>query len=88
MKIQYCSDLHLEFHANSYYLKNNPIKPLGDVLILAGDIIYLEEPFLKHEFFDFCSANFKTTYIICGNHEFYNGNELSLYKKPIYKRFT
>lgn len=80
--IQYCSDLHLEFLANSDYLKNNPIKPLGDILILAGDIIYLEERFFKHEFFDFCSANFETTYMICGNHEFYNGGDVSLCQPP------
>ncbi|MCF6333327.1 MAG: metallophosphoesterase [Draconibacterium sp.] len=83
MKIQYCSDLHLEFSANYSFLKRKPIKPLGDILILAGDIIYLEERFFIHDFFDYCSANFDATYMICGNHEFYNGSDVSLYQKPI-----
>jgi hypothetical protein len=41
MKIQYCSDLHLEFSINRNYILQNPIKPVGDVLILGGDVTLL-----------------------------------------------
>ena len=38
MKIQYTSDLHLEFEENTDYLIWNPLKVTGDILILASDI--------------------------------------------------
>ena len=39
MKLQYCSDLHLEFPDNKEYILDNPIEPTSDILILAGDIV-------------------------------------------------
>ncbi len=73
MKVQYASDLHLEFDENLDYIKNNPIKPVGDILILAGDIIpfsYMEHKKYK-DFFKYISDNFQSTYWIPGNHEYY-----------------
>nr|WP_319398995.1 metallophosphoesterase [uncultured Carboxylicivirga sp.] len=85
MKVQYCSDLHLEFAQNSLFLHKNPIKPVGDILILAGDITYWGKKHFTHWFFDYVSDHFKKVYYIPGNHEFYTGKDLRILDKPVYE---
>lgn len=74
MKIQYASDLHLEFSCNRDFLKANPIKPIGDILVLAGDIITFNKLKANLNFFKYVSDNFKTVYYIAGNHEWYESD--------------
>lgn len=71
MKIQYCSDLHLEFPKNESFLNYHPLKVEGDILILAGDILLFKDIDEHRFFFKFLSENFKYTYWIPGNHEYY-----------------
>ena len=60
VKIQYASDLHLEFMENTLYLETHPLQPVADILVLAGDTGYLgDEGFVKHPFWDWASENFK-----------------------------
>lgn len=72
MTIQYASDLHLEFPENEFYLKNNPLKPGADILLLGGDILQLRSMMKQDWFFDYVSESFGTTYWIAGNHEYYH----------------
>ena len=71
MKIQYCSDLHLEFSDNNDFLHNNPLIPEGEILLLAGDLV----PFSLLEefsyFIDLISDAFEKIYWVPGNHEYY-----------------
>jgi len=71
MKIQYCSDLHLEFEHNRKFLLSNPLIVSGEILVLAGDIIPLHDEFLNDPFFSYISENYKQVFWVPGNHEFY-----------------
>lgn len=72
MKIQFASDLHLEFADNWRYLKENPLQVTGDILVLAGDIGYLgDDNYTKHPFWNWASENYKQVVACMGNHEFY-----------------
>ena len=72
MKIQYCSDLHLEFPENKNFMEENPIIAEGEVLILAGDIIPFSRINKANEFFDYLSGSFEKVWWIPGNHEYYH----------------
>ena len=81
MKIQYASDLHLEFEENTDYLISNPLKVTGDILILAGDIhVFGSEGFMENPFWDWASKNYKQVIIAYGNHEYYKECDLSTMK--------
>lgn len=72
MRIQYASDIHLEFGMNSRYMQVYGLRPKGDILLLAGDVSYLENRRLEmNPFFDRCSKQYEETIIVPGNHEYY-----------------
>ena len=78
MRIQYTSDLHLEFADNWRYLREQPLKVSGEILVLAGDIGYLgDQNYQNHPFWDWASENFLQVLVVLGNHEFYKYYDLS-----------
>ncbi len=74
MTVQYASDLHLEFPENRVFLKNKPLLPAGEVLLLAGDVMPFGEIEKKSAFWDAVSRDFKTVYWLPGNHEYYGSD--------------
>ena len=78
MRIQYASDLHLEFGANSAYLRKNPLIQIGEILVLAGDIAHIgDESNIKHPFWDWASNNFNRVIVVPGNHELYKSFDIN-----------
>lgn len=73
MKLQFCSDLHLEYAQNRAWLKDNPVLPEGDILVLAGDIYHLDKNYAELDFIKWAGDHFESVYVVPGNHEYYNG---------------
>jgi len=85
MKIQYCSDLHLEFPENQKFLRRNPLDAVGDILVLAGDIVAFHDPRKGREFIDFACDHYSAVYWVPGNHEYY-GFDITGKPNPIYEK--
>ena len=68
MRIQYASDLHLEFRGGPF---SALLKPVAPILVLAGDVGRPDKPEYRN-FLNYCSRNWEHTVLIAGNHEFYN----------------
>ena len=91
MKLRYFSDLHLEFikpQNMARFLKQIPIG-LDEICILAGDI---GNPYNTnyYKFINFININFKKSFIITGNHEYYNKkqmNDTDIYLEKYFEKY-
>jgi predicted phosphohydrolase len=83
MKLQFCSDLHLEFSENRKWLKANPLIPQGEVLLIAGDTYYLNRSYHKLDFIKWVADEFEQVILIPGNHEYYEGFDVSTALGPV-----
>ena len=86
MKVQYFSDIHLEFY------KTNPFSfsVEAPILCLAGDIGNpLESPDIYQEFFSSISPLYEKIFVIAGNHEFYTKKpDVIKYLKNFFEKFS
>lgn len=72
MRIQFASDIHLEFRENREFIRSGVFRVAGDILILAGDVYYLDENLLRQcDLLKWASDNYEQTLLIPGNHEYY-----------------
>lgn len=85
IKVQYCSDLHLEFKENLRYIKENPLIPVAEILILAGDILPFALHNTQNNFIDFVADNYEKVFWIPGNHEYYHF-DLRNVSNPLYEK--
>jgi hypothetical protein len=69
LRIQFASDLHLEFLGSVPF--PSLLKPVAPVLALAGDIGNPMVPDYQN-FLKYCSSNWDHVVLVAGNHEFYN----------------
>jgi hypothetical protein len=69
-RIQYASDLHLEFGDKTSF--QSIIKPVASCLALAGDIGRPDQQSYRN-FLEYCSKSWDHTFVVAGNHELYNG---------------
>jgi hypothetical protein len=73
LRIQYASDLHLEFAEN--FVGPTLLKPIAPILALAGDIGRPDKRTYR-DFLQYCSNNWESVFVVAGNHEFYNSRVL------------
>ena len=70
LRIQYASDLHLEFGDQTSF--GYMLTPVAPYLALAGDIGRPDQQSYT-QFLEYCSTNWQRTFVVAGNHELYNG---------------
>lgn len=88
MKIQYCSDLHLEFRENFRYMQTLPLKVSGDVLVIAGDVAYLNDTTIPNiKLWKWASEQYRQVLMVAGNHEFYNNGDITAQGESWQKMF-
>lgn len=93
MKIRYFSDLHLEFikpNKIEHLIRKIPSGRCNEVCVLAGDI---GNPYQSNYdiFMSYISKNFIKSFVIAGNHEYYNKTktitETNLFLKEYFQQY-
>ena len=80
MRIQYISDIHLEFMSS--LLKAKRFSPQANILCLAGDIGYPKSPIYR-QFLKSISEQYTKVFMITGNHEYYRAESMEAVHETI-----
>ena len=58
----------MEFHENMRFMKSLPLEPVGDVLVIAGDVGYLVDSTIPHlRFWKWASENYRQVLMMIGS---------------------
>ena len=71
-KIQFLSDIHLEEPKNKIYFEEHLFSVEAEYLIIAGDLCEWKNIEENEWFYEWCSKHYKQTFIIFGNHDYYD----------------
>jgi len=71
MRIQFISDLHLEFLDNEKYIRKVMTPVECDFMVIGGDLHLLTVYKKINWFLDWLSSKYKQVFIVPGNHEYY-----------------
>lgn len=83
LRVQFVSDLHLEFPENRNFLAQHPLEVKGDILLIAGDTAYLDIPdsdedtYSQYAFWDWASTHYQQVIVCFGNHDFYGHYDIA-----------
>lgn len=77
MKIQYISDLHLEFEPNEKFVRKVMTPVECDILVIAGDLHHLTIYKKINWFLDWLNSKYPQVFIIPGNHDYYCRYDMS-----------
>ena len=60
------------------FMKSLPLEPVGDVLVIAGDVGYpVDTTIPRLRFWKWASENYRPVLMIAGNHEYYNNGNIA-----------
>ena len=78
----------MEFHDNMRFMKSLPLEVVGDVLVIAGDVVYLVDTTIPHlRFWKWASENYRQVLMVAGNHEYYNNGDIAAQGESWQKMF-
>lgn len=84
--LQYVSDLHLEYYPDDVILSDF-LTPCSPNLLLLGDIGHPKTDEYKSFIYQ-ASRAFENVFVILGNHEYYHDNNIDIYIRTLFSKYS